>query len=220
MLLGIVRSTSIPNNIHITLVMLAHAFLAIICAESQKTTGVEASAPPLPSSVTVVDASPPPPAGLPLISSPSLPTPPAFASSPLQAHSATPLASPKALSILPQIEVSSPLHMSPMISAKEPPPLLSVREVTSLASSKVPSLPSPIEVPPSLFATHISPLVPAPPASFSPAPLTVPEVRHLLGSLIWPASTNTKLVLAWSWWRRRHRGMASECHSKQRLKAG
>jgi hypothetical protein len=39
-------------------------------------------------------------------------------------------------------------------------------------------------------------------------PLTVPEVRHLLGRLIWPASSSVKLVLAWSWWRRRHRGLA------------
>jgi SRSO17 transposase len=51
-------------------------------------------------------------------------------------------------------------------------------------------------------------------------PLTVPEVRHLLGQLIWPASSSAKLVLAWSWWRRWHRGLASYFHTKRRLKAG
>jgi hypothetical protein len=35
MLLGIVRSTSIPNNIHITLVMLALAFLVSLCVQQQ-----------------------------------------------------------------------------------------------------------------------------------------------------------------------------------------
>jgi SRSO17 transposase len=175
---------------HITLVMLAHAFLVVICAESQKTTGIGASPANIPSSVTVVDASPPllTPDGLPLISppksSPSLPAPPAFTSSPLQAHSTTPLVSPKVPSLLSQIEVS-------------------------------PSLPV-AHIPPLISAPSASP----PPVCSCPAPLTVPEVRHLLGSLIWPTSTNAKLVLAWSWWRRRHRGMASSYHTRARLKAG
>jgi len=30
-------------------------------------------------------------------------------------------------------------------------------------------------------------------------PLTVPEVRHLLGHLIWPTASSVTLVLAWSW---------------------
>jgi SRSO17 transposase len=51
-------------------------------------------------------------------------------------------------------------------------------------------------------------------------PLTVPEVRHLLGRLMWPASASMKLVLAWSWWRRWHRSRASYFHTKRRLKAG
>jgi SRSO17 transposase len=51
-------------------------------------------------------------------------------------------------------------------------------------------------------------------------PLTVPEVRHLLARLIWPASSSVKLVLAWSWWRRWHRSGASYFHTKRRLKAG
>jgi hypothetical protein len=29
-------------------------------------------------------------------------------------------------------------------------------------------------------------------------PLTVPEVRHLLGCLLWPAPSSVKLVVAWS----------------------
>jgi len=51
-------------------------------------------------------------------------------------------------------------------------------------------------------------------------PLTVPEVRHLLGRLIWPAPANVTLVLTWSWWRRCHRSCASYYHTKRRLEAG
>jgi SRSO17 transposase len=51
-------------------------------------------------------------------------------------------------------------------------------------------------------------------------PLTVPEVRHLLGSLIWPAPGSVKLGLSWSWWRRCHRSCASYFHTKRRLEAG
>ncbi len=50
--------------------------------------------------------------------------------------------------------------------------------------------------------------------------LTVPEVRHLLGQLIWPAPSSVKLVLAWSWWRRWHRSLASYFHTKRRREAG
>jgi len=50
--------------------------------------------------------------------------------------------------------------------------------------------------------------------------LTVPEVRHLLGHLIWPAPSSVKLVVAWSWWRRWHRSLASYFHTKRRLEAG
>jgi SRSO17 transposase len=52
------------------------------------------------------------------------------------------------------------------------------------------------------------------------APLTVPEVRHLLGQLIWPSPCSAMLVLAWSWWRRCHRSRASYYHTKRRLEAG
>lgn len=51
-------------------------------------------------------------------------------------------------------------------------------------------------------------------------PLTVPEVRHLLGRLIWPAPSNTKGVLAWSWWRRCHHRCASYYHAKRRRETG
>jgi hypothetical protein len=50
--------------------------------------------------------------------------------------------------------------------------------------------------------------------------LTVPEVRHLLARLIWPASSSARSVLAWSWWRRCHQSRASYFHTKRRLKAG
>ncbi len=54
----------------------------------------------------------------------------------------------------------------------------------------------------------------------TPLPLTIPEIRHLLGLLIWPAPGSVKLVLAWSWWRRCHRSCASYFHTKRRLEAG
>jgi SRSO17 transposase len=51
-------------------------------------------------------------------------------------------------------------------------------------------------------------------------PLTTPEVRHVLGSLIWPPPSSARLVLAWSWWRRCHRSRACYFHTKRRLEAG
>jgi hypothetical protein len=36
----------------------------------------------------------------------------------------------------------------------------------------------------------------------SPIPLTVPEVRRLLGRLLFPLPRSAMAVLAWSWWRR------------------
>lgn len=50
--------------------------------------------------------------------------------------------------------------------------------------------------------------------------LTVPEVRHLLARLIWPASLSVHRVLAWSWWRRCHQSRACYYHTKRRLSAG
>jgi SRSO17 transposase len=50
-------------------------------------------------------------------------------------------------------------------------------------------------------------------------PLTVPEVRHLLARLMWPASSSARRVLAWSWWRRVHQSWASYYHTKRRLSA-
>jgi SRSO17 transposase len=47
-------------------------------------------------------------------------------------------------------------------------------------------------------------------------PLTVPEVRHLLGHLLWPAVTSVTLVLAWSGFRRWHRSWASFYHRRRR----
>ncbi len=51
-------------------------------------------------------------------------------------------------------------------------------------------------------------------------PLTIPEVRHLLGHLIWPIPRNMPCALAWSRWRRCHQRRASYFHTKRRLKAG
>ncbi len=51
-------------------------------------------------------------------------------------------------------------------------------------------------------------------------PLTIPEVRHLLGHLIWPTPRNMPRTLAWSRWRRCHQRRASYFHTKRRLDAG
>ncbi len=55
---------------------------------------------------------------------------------------------------------------------------------------------------------------PAPPF---PIALTVPEVRRLLGRLLYPLSRNASTVLAWSWWRRCQQARASISHAKRRL---
>ncbi len=50
-----------------------------------------------------------------------------------------------------------------------------------------------------------------------PIPLTVPEVRRLLGRLLFPLSRSAPAVLAWSWWRRCQQASASASHAKRRL---
>ena len=50
------------------------------------------------------------------------------------------------------------------------------------------------------------------------APLTIPEVRHLLAHLIWPLSSSAILVPVWSSWRRRHRHLACSSHTKRHRK--
>jgi len=51
-------------------------------------------------------------------------------------------------------------------------------------------------------------------------PLTIPEVRHVLASLLWPLPRSQTLLLSWSWWRRCHQSRASYFHTKRRLAAG
>jgi SRSO17 transposase len=85
--------------------------------------------------------------------------------------------------------------------------------LTAICAQALPlaSPPLAVEAPSRLdTASHARPLL----------PLTVPEVRHLLGQLIWPPPSSMKLVLAWSWWRRWHRSCASYFHTKRRLEAG
>jgi hypothetical protein len=70
-------------------------------------------------------------------------------------------------------------------------------------------------------AARASPIEQAhPPAMPSLLPLTIPEVRHLLASLLWPLPRSTILVLSWSWWRRCHQSRASYFHTKRRLASG
>lgn len=71
--------------------------------------------------------------------------------------------------------------------------------------------------------THaLSMLLPpdTPPRVFPLLPLTIPEVHHLLASLIWPQPRAMTRALAWSRWRRTHQSRASYFHTKRRLKTG
>jgi hypothetical protein len=61
---------------------------------------------------------------------------------------------------------------------------------------------------------------PTEPLTLLVLPLTIPEVRHLLGHLIWPTPRNMPRALAWSRWRRCHQRRASYFHTKRRLEAG
>jgi SRSO17 transposase len=51
-------------------------------------------------------------------------------------------------------------------------------------------------------------------------PLTIPEVRHLLASLLWPLPRSQMLLLSWSRFRRCHQSRASYFHTKRRCAAG
>jgi SRSO17 transposase len=54
-------------------------------------------------------------------------------------------------------------------------------------------------------------------ATWVPIALTVPEVRRLLGRLLFPLARGARDVLAWSWWRRCQQARASASHCKRRL---
>jgi len=47
-------------------------------------------------------------------------------------------------------------------------------------------------------------------------PLTVPEVRRLLFTLVWQPPPSAVHVLSWSDWRRRHQARAKQAHVKRR----
>ena len=69
--------------------------------------------------------------------------------------------------------------------------------------------------------TRLSPTEPTMAEGICPLlPLTIPEVRHLLASLLWPLPRSATLFLAWSWWRRCHQSRASYFHTKRRCAAG
>ncbi len=50
-----------------------------------------------------------------------------------------------------------------------------------------------------------------------PIALTVPEVRRLLGRLLFPLARSATAVLAWSWWRRCQQARARASHAKRRF---
>lgn len=56
-----------------------------------------------------------------------------------------------------------------------------------------------------------------PPAMPSLLPLTIPEVRHLLATLLWPLPRSAIHLLSWSRFRRCHQSRASYFHTKRRL---
>ncbi|MFJ6518761.1 IS701 family transposase [Streptomyces filamentosus] len=67
-------------------------------------------------------------------------------------------------------------------------------------------------------ATPERPSQPNQPArSTDPIDLTVPEIRHLLGTLLNPTSTSPRRLLYWSTWRRRHQAAARRSHYQRRL---
>ncbi len=51
-------------------------------------------------------------------------------------------------------------------------------------------------------------------------PLSVSEVRHLLGRLLFAPPSSVTLVVAWSAWRRWHQRWARFFHTRRRVKAG
>jgi hypothetical protein len=51
-------------------------------------------------------------------------------------------------------------------------------------------------------------------------PVSVPEARHVLALLLFPAPSSVSLVIEWSAWRRWHHRLARFCHTRRRLKAG
>ena len=51
-------------------------------------------------------------------------------------------------------------------------------------------------------------------------PLSVPEARHLLARLLFPAPSSVRCVIEWSAWRRWHQRLASFFHTRRRMKAG
>lgn len=48
--------------------------------------------------------------------------------------------------------------------------------------------------------------------------MSVGEIRHLLGSLLWGAAGGAAFMWAWSLWRRTHQATARACHYKRRAK--
>ncbi|MFF7551262.1 IS701 family transposase [Streptomyces canus] len=74
-----------------------------------------------------------------------------------------------------------------------------------------------------VLAADATPTRPAEPdrpvRSTDPIDLTVPEIRHLLGSLLSSPSTSVSTLLRWSTWRRYHQAAARRSHYRRRLRA-
>ncbi|MER5996098.1 hypothetical protein ABT157_35520 [Streptomyces viridosporus] len=74
-----------------------------------------------------------------------------------------------------------------------------------------------------VLAADATPARPAQPdrpvRSTGPIDLTVPEIRHLLRSLLSSPSTSVSRLLHWSSWRRDHQAAARRSHYRRRLRA-
>jgi SRSO17 transposase len=139
---------------HQTLVMLAHAFLTVVCAKEQAATRA---------SVT-----------------------------------------------LPSVQIVGPSEEDATLTPQEKQP-------DSFSSSGISLIPPGVGV--RLPSFSPKPALSLPQTHLHLAPLTVPEVCHLLGRLIWPLACQAPLVVDWSNWRREHRHIARDCHTKRRKKA-
>lgn len=59
-----------------------------------------------------------------------------------------------------------------------------------------------------------------PARSSDPIDLTIPEIRHLIGTLFRQPTAPPNRLLAWSTWRRLHQAQARRCHYRRRLTNG
>ena len=200
---------------HITLVMLAYAFLVSIRVHDKSHLPLDA--PP--------DQSEPPQAFLPITTA-------EVRHLHDQSH-LPPDAPPELPQPLLPIIINNPSHLpanAPPDQSELPQPLIPITtsEVRHLHDQSHLPPDAPPELPRPLLPIIINnpshlPANAPPDRSKQPQPLipiTTSEVRHLLARLFFPPPSHAARVLTWSVWRRRHQYQAGQCHTKARIKAG